>query len=1765
MAFPGRNYAPPGVYTQTFFDSPIAGGIDTLKIPVFVGEGNELLTQRNLELVRGSSSTADQRIFKEDLTGRAVVSINTFGEVTLGDFDGEITRVQTRKFPIVNGDGTGTTATRSADVSVEINGEQVIVLSLDGESGVIELVQAPQPGDEVRVTYFFNRTDTLITDDVSSQVSDDNAIIRGQVGVADEDAPEATSPPETLSFNADILNAQGQVVVPANNVLLLTVDGEDVTIGIPPRDDYTVADIANVINASLVGSLVASRFTNNFGLSALQLVADQDLAIGNGSANAALGLVAGDVATRTRTFYTFQGPIVDGTNGGVTTTNPADVTVTVDGDEVVPTSVDGSLRAITLPFAPEAGATVEITYYFNAWQDTFDYLQHLNVQDILQVGDVPNSSSFIEEADFVLRDDRIHWGTSVSVESGLHTEGFEFFDDTQITTLLIDNKTYMTPATAVTDTSTGNVVESNTQFQLALAPTLGNGRDTSLGQDLFQTVANDRIDLPVNRPDVIDAYWGFSVQDALDRGAVEIDRVEGSVITLKEAVPVGATVYATHFYNVLTDNEYTVEVVTPGVSGVGTYQIFDQGGNTVFNLTFDAGSKGSSLTGIPINWPSGSELSDDLRFESVSGNQFTGPVQEIVTVQFASREATPAKYTVPGDGDYEIVEDRSDRANVYVDGAVLNNNGAGDAGLDLSNPSGFDAGFFASLVSGEIDYTGGASATVGQTYDLTTSETLNLTIDGVITPMVVEATTNVTVDHFVTKINEAVGGHQSTLVAAAATTATLDAAVRSGIDDYYNGWVIVIGDPSGAAGEFFEITDYDGGTGVATIDGTWAVTPLAGDDYYIYDPDALTKLTGLTRFDGSVETAAGNYDKLAFSYVGTTATTGGAITADIGNGPFATAADLATEVQTQINAAVTAAAIAPMAGFQVFVDADPEGRLQFSIQLPGVDSAGYFAFVDGATVAEDFAILAGLDTDATISGSQAKLLQGPIARRYTPTSGTTLLHDRLVLRNRILPGSDGSLASIGFEDQQSLSVGNGSGNEKTGLEAGDFGMGADKAVVDPASLFGHVGFVSGQGTTFGDDRDYQPAVIFYDGSGANPANNVLEFTLDGVPVSVTFTASGSGTLTALGPASVTDSVLEQIISAMAALPGTPFGNAVNIRDTLQLVRQEGAGLRLTSALSSVSSSVIIGAGSANSVLGFTEGDTSTRGLVSPYVLASAFNSNRHSTLSTWLHDFSATTTNYFSDDALAWVQLDGTGNEYLYLQSNTLGTTSAIQWRQSTVGGVQTDDVLFPTTGLLVPNLDGAVGEEALDGFFVTSNNSNGSGSANDSVLNNGVGADGIVGQTYRDDVTGLTFTILPRGFQDNPNGPWLSYPTGSNATFRIEVSDTFETDANIPHNALGGVELTVANTLDVAEGDSAVVSTFERGGNEPAIGDIYYVSYQYTKDDFDTSLFTRLSAVEDNYGEISPDNPVSLAASLAYINGAQLIGITQVQRASDGAQATLTDYRDAVDELEGFLPGQIQPDIITLLRGDSLDLYQYLKRSCVRQSSIRFRAERTAVLGVSGGTSPRDVQDWAQALGETRVRLVYPDVATLSITNELSETTTYLVDGTQIAAAMVGSVVSPNLDVATPWTGRSLVGFNQLGRRLDAVIANETAIRGVTVLTDRPPFLRVRQGFTTDMSNILTRLPTITLIADEVQRQSRAVLENFIGVKFIPGILSQVEGRLSMLLKSLVAAQIISNYTGVEANPADDDPTVAEVEAFYSPIFPLLYIVLTFHLRSQL
>ena len=1581
MAFPSQNYAPPSVYTRTNFESPVQGTTTGLKIPFLIGVGSEILSQTDLEVVRGSSAIVDQQIVQEDMAGRVVVAELQSGDVVLGDYDGSIAKVQVRNYPIVTGNGTGTTTTKPSDVTVVLNGNPVVVLGLDGAKGILTLSEIPKAGDSLKVTYFFNRTDTLITDDVSAQVSDEGAEFFSQRA-------------QNYSFESGVTDS-----------LNLTVDGVVVSITLVGSSVSASQVVAQIKSGAGTTSLSASTYTNNEGSVGVKITADQEIVIGDGGANVVLGFAQGESSGRTKTFYTFNGPIVDGSNGGVVTTDTSHVVVKVDGTQVIPTSVDGVSRSVTLSVPPAAGSTVTIQYYFNTWEDTFDYLAHTGISSILAVGETPSKSTYVNGVDYVLKDDKIVWGTATLVESGEYTQGGSLFGESQVSSSLVDNKAYFELCASVVDTSVSPASASKTKFVLPFVPTTGNGRNTPIGQSLFQTVSNGRIDLPTNRPDLVKAYWGYSVQDAMDRGEVTVLSVDHktATITLKDPVPTGASVWATLYYNTIQDAEHSVVCSSAGISGVGEYEIQTASGASVLVPQFV--EKSAGLATVSVNFPSGSELLSDVRFESPSVvTNFKGQVEEIVTVTFTSTEETPAKYALKSVSPFAFIDGQSDTLKLTVDGATQT--------IDLGTS------FNAHLLGDEIVYTNAGYTAVDISAGV--NDNLVLTIDGQQVDVTLTAGSKAVSD-FVTDINAAVD----------------------------------------------------------------AVDPT---------------FTGLTKFLTGFDLVNGVNDTLTFN----TSAGNETITLDH-TASIATAQDLADEINDKIDASLNLKTISTGGGTWANIEASVNtlGQIVFTMESTG--SATTVAF----DMTEKLAQQLGLDT------SVINIAPSTVASSFSSITGTSgeKFHDRIQLKNRIEPKGYVGLAQSGLSVDVCTAI------SELGLSRGAYALAGTTAAVKAATVIGEIGLTGSQ-----DAVDSDVLVTLFQSGGTTPQNNIFKVNVDGTPFAIELKDNAG---TAITSGSSADVKFENIVSQL----NTGITNAT--------VTREGFSVRITSNTTGLSSSVIIGDGNANNILGFSQNQSGSRTLTSVSELVSCIE-------------------NTVAYTGLVQMVEDEAGSEFVFIQSTTTGTSSNVS--VSTASG---NTALLQGTNFVDKAGDGSVGESGISGFVVSSSDSfDGSGSINNSVLSGtGVGQDGVVGQTYRDLVTGLTFTILPRD-------TGAAYPVGGSLTFK--VSKVVTTDANIPVNAISGVSLVVANTSSVVVGDSAVVSSYKRTGSQPEISDNYFVSYNYAKQDFQPRLFTKFATVETLFGELDPSNPLTLACYLMMTNGASVVGIQQVQKdellvGENYTQASVTKYRDAVDSLSGELQGGISADILVPLRGDNLELYRYMARHANLQSSIRYRSERTIIAGCAAGTQRETAQQWAKALNETRFRLVYPDIVYVTTTDSLGNDTQHLVGGEYMAAALAGLVVSPNRDVATPWTNSRLFGFDNLARVSDAVQKNQLASAGITVIEDATPALKIRHGLTTDMSNVLTKTPTVIQIADEVQQVTRVALDRFVGIKFLPGILSQVEGTLAMTMKEFVRQEIISAYTGIKANVSPDDPTVAEIEAYYQPVFPLLYLVVTFNLRASL
>jgi len=122
---PFITYVPPGVYTRTLTEANVANLVAGLRIPVYIGVGQEELEQSDLELVRGSSSTLDQQIVNEDVSLSFVLDETNPSNPTLGATNGTASKFRVRNYPIVDGQGFGRTTNNIRSVRCTVNGDEV--------------------------------------------------------------------------------------------------------------------------------------------------------------------------------------------------------------------------------------------------------------------------------------------------------------------------------------------------------------------------------------------------------------------------------------------------------------------------------------------------------------------------------------------------------------------------------------------------------------------------------------------------------------------------------------------------------------------------------------------------------------------------------------------------------------------------------------------------------------------------------------------------------------------------------------------------------------------------------------------------------------------------------------------------------------------------------------------------------------------------------------------------------------------------------------------------------------------------------------------------------------------------------------------------------------------------------------------------------------------------------------------------------------------------------------------------------------------------------------------------------------------------------------------------------------------------------------------------------------------------------------------------------------------------------------------------------
>jgi hypothetical protein len=604
MALINQSYTPPGVYTTEVFNSTAATLVTSNRVPVLIGEGQEFFTESNIELHRGSSATADDQIVGENISDQVTGSTRTY---------------QLTYFPVVTGDGTGTVTTDPTKIKVltgDENGMPVAVVSLNGKTGQFMTQSIIPEGTNVLVNYYFKKTDTLITgENLTPQIPTFAALTVESVLNLSLSIPGYLGNNVSLTFTK-AATGSNLGVSDANAVTGAGTDSISIELLSPGDVVRTFADVAALINAGV------STLSGGFVTVA---------SIGSGSATAATVLAptnfaAGAGQSTNTVFKVANVPIVDGSNGGVVTTDPTDVTVEVSGVKVTVTAVDGSTGLVMLAQGVLPSATLTITYYTNNYQDTSDLLPSANVASIVEVGYGENSSNFIEGVDYVLNGNSISWGASATTAPAISTPGFAPLDATVITSTLVDEKVYLRSLSGV-------VSGRNTVFTLPDVPVDGSGLDRS-----------------TDDPTKISIYVGADPVTALTAGPVRVARLSGAAgqVTLYNPPAQGQNVYGSTYRSTLDDHEFTLAVATAAAPGQGTFTVTDELGQIAPVVSVGAATVAdANFTDLGVVWPS--------NFPDLAAA--LGAADETVTLTFQNdglsntiTQATQASFTFTDSG-----------------------------------------------------------------------------------------------------------------------------------------------------------------------------------------------------------------------------------------------------------------------------------------------------------------------------------------------------------------------------------------------------------------------------------------------------------------------------------------------------------------------------------------------------------------------------------------------------------------------------------------------------------------------------------------------------------------------------------------------------------------------------------------------------------------------------------------------------------------------------------------------------------------------------------------------------------------------------------------------------------------------------------------------------------------------------------------------------------------------------------------------------------
>lgn len=342
-------------------------------------------------------------------------------------------------------------------------------------------------------------------------------------------------------------------------------------------------------------------------------------------------------------------------------------------------------------------------------------------------------------------------------------------------------------------------------------------------------------------------------------------------------------------------------------------------------------------------------------------------------------------------------------------------------------------------------------------------------------------------------------------------------------------------------------------------------------------------------------------------------------------------------------------------------------------------------------------------------------------------------------------------------------------------------------------------------------------------------------------------------------------------------------------------------------------------------------------------------------------------------------------------------------------------------------------------------------------------------------------------------------------------------------------------------------------GGDEPTVGNKYYIRYKYLKTttDYNPKLFYTQVDAQDEYGYPYSNNPLSLALQVYFENGPAPVIAVQ----TDGTNVAA--IKVAIDKLKYQVEGVDPTHIIALSTDD--EIHSYLLTHVDFMSSEFQRKERRAIISTPINTLEAVMKAKASALASERM-IYTPQWAVRSVPNATTLAySDYTLDGTYLACAVTGKLLSRRIEESL--ININVSGFKELSKQYLEDEADALAEKGILLVESVGGLIKVRHDITTSTATPEENQWSIGEIKDFLIKNLRSVLDKQWKGKPIYGTetIDNVKTTVAATLDKMIENRVITQAGNIVVKQNNTDPRELDVSFDFLPVYPIVWIYITF------